>query len=53
MYALGVAKKYGENVKDLRLWCTVFKKECKNIKPEEHKTFYHGYCASCTESEEF
>ena len=53
MYTFGVAEKYEKNLPDVRLWCTVFHKECKNIKPEDRKPFCHGYCASCSESEEF
>lgn len=37
---------------EIKLYCTVFKKDCKDITREERIPFCHGFCRSCTESEE-
>ena len=53
MYTFGCTKEPLDKKSEIRLWCTVLKKDCKDIKPEDRKTFCHGYCASCSESESY
>lgn len=37
---------------DSTLYCTVFNNTCKDITKEERMPFCHGFCRTCTESEE-